>query len=340
MIPATGIDVTPDTLEISEGATVQLSVELTPPDSTDAITFESDAPEVATVSESGVVTGVSAGAANITVKAGDQSAVCAVTVAAPEMVTITINPTPAEAVVKINGSEQKSIEVLKGSQVSYEVSAEGYTPESNSVVADQTKTVDVVLNKIQVTITINPTPADATVMINDEQKSSITVDYGTEVSYEVSREGYIPTSGSVTAKSDQTVEVSLEAVVLTQFQMSSDAPEIATVNEEVSANVGISVKTEGNTGYNKVQFQFNSQRPDGANMTFKATDSQQQEFTFQNSGTWGPPEGFAIPADYSATTLFKVSADKVGSYTVNYKLVNLEDMSTICEASESIEITE
>lgn len=54
-------------------------------------------------------------------------------------------------------------------------------------------------------------------MINDEQQNSITVDYGTEVSYEVSREGYISTSGSVTAKSDQTVEVSLEAVVLTQF---------------------------------------------------------------------------------------------------------------------------
>lgn len=105
MIPATGINVTPDTLEISEGATVQLSVELTPPDSTDAITFESDAPEVATVSESGVVTGVSAGAANITVKAGDQSAVCAVTVSEPEQVTITINPTPAEAKVILNDTE-------------------------------------------------------------------------------------------------------------------------------------------------------------------------------------------------------------------------------------------
>lgn len=276
MIPATGISVTPDSLEISEGATAQLSVELTPPDSTDAISYESDAPSIASVSESGLITAVAQGSANITVSAGDQSEVCAVTVAAPEMVTVTINPTPAEAVVKINGSEQKSIEVVKGSQVSYEVS----------------------------------------------------------------KEGYISKSGSVTATSDQTVEVILDAVVLTEYQMSSDAPSTATVNEEVSANVSISVKTAGNTGYNKVQFQFDSQRPEGANMTFKATDPQQQEFTFQNSGTWGPPEGFAISADYSATTLFKVSADKPGTYTVNYKLVNLEDSSTICVASESIEITE
>lgn len=122
------------------------------------------------------------------------------------------------------------MEVLKGSEVTYSVSAEGYETETKTIIADQTKTVDVTLNKIQVTITINPTPADATVMINDEQQNSITVDYGTEVSYEVSREGYISTSGSVTAKSDQTVEVSLEAVVLTQFQMSSDAPETATVS--------------------------------------------------------------------------------------------------------------
>lgn len=187
MIPATGISVTPDSLEISEGATAQLSVELTPPDSTDAISYESDAPSIASVSESGLVTAVAQGSANITVSAGDQSAVCAVTVAAPEMVTITINPTPAEAVVKINGSEKKSIEVVKGSQVSYEVS----------------------------------------------------------------KEGYISKSGSVTATSDQTVEVSLEAVVLTQYQMSSDAPSTATVSEEVSANVTISVKTAGNTGYSR-----------------------------------------------------------------------------------------
>lgn len=46
------------------------------------------------------------------------------------------------------------------------------------------------------------------------------------------------------------------------------------------------------------------------------------------------------PSGLLSNPLFKVSADKPGTYTVNYKLVNLEDSSTICEASESIEITE
>lgn len=136
------------------------------------------------------------------------------------------------------------------------------------------------------------------------------------------------------------VTVKAAPVVHSEFQMTSDAPETATVGQEVVANVGISVKTEGNTGYAKVQFQFDSQRPEGGNITFKATDSEQQEHSFQNSGTWGPPEGFAIPADYSATTPFTVSADKAGTYTVTYKLVNLEDSSVICESTESIEITE
>ena len=64
------------------------------------------------------------------------------------------------------------------------------------------------------------------------------------------------------------------------------------------------------------------------------------EFTFTNTGEWGPPEGFDIGPDYTATTPFTISADTVGEYTVTYKLVNLEDSSTICESTESIQITE
>ena len=99
MIPATGISVTPESLEISEGATAQLSVELTPPDSTDAISYESDAPTIATVSESGLVTAVAQGSSNSTVSALSTSAVGAVTVAAPDMVTHEYNPTHDDALV-------------------------------------------------------------------------------------------------------------------------------------------------------------------------------------------------------------------------------------------------
>ena len=62
--------------------------------------------------------------------------------------TITINPTPADATVKLNGVAQFSIEVDKGMEVSYEVSKEGYTAKSATVTAETTQTIEVVLDVV------------------------------------------------------------------------------------------------------------------------------------------------------------------------------------------------
>lgn len=141
--------------------------------------------------------------------------VAAVPVPEPVMFTITINPTPSDAEVKLNGTVQSSVSVASGSSVSYEVSKTGYTPKSGSVVADSTKTVDVTLEALpveKVTITINPTPADATVKLNGVEQKSIEVDKGAEVSYEVSKADYVTKSDTVTASSTQTIDVTLDAV--------------------------------------------------------------------------------------------------------------------------------
>lgn len=50
--------------------------------------------------------------------------------------------------VKLNGVEQSSIEVDKGTEVSYEVSKEGYTAKSASVTAETTQTIEVVLEAV------------------------------------------------------------------------------------------------------------------------------------------------------------------------------------------------
>lgn len=63
------------------------------------------------------------------------------------------------------------------------------------------------------TITINPTPTDATVKQNGVEQKTIEVDKGTEVSYEVSRADYVTKSDTVTASSTQTIDVTLDAVV-------------------------------------------------------------------------------------------------------------------------------
>ena len=149
----------------------------------------------------------------------------------PVMYTITINPTPSDAEVKLNGVVQSSISVESGSSVSYEVSKDGYTPKSGSVVADSTKTVDVVLEVVpvaKVTITINPTPADATVKLNNVEQKSIEVDKGSQVTYEVSKTDYVTKSATVTASATQTIDVVLDAVSAAE----SD-PEVASLDPDV-----------------------------------------------------------------------------------------------------------
>lgn len=48
-----------------------------------------------------------------------------------------------------------------------------------------------------VTCTINPTPSDATVVINNETRNTIVAPYGTDISYTVSKEGYATQSGTL-----------------------------------------------------------------------------------------------------------------------------------------------
>lgn len=82
-IPATGVTVTPSTAEIAVDGTATLVATVTPNNATNkAVTWSSDAEGVATVSSSGVVTGVSAGTATITAttQSGSFTDTCSVTV--------------------------------------------------------------------------------------------------------------------------------------------------------------------------------------------------------------------------------------------------------------------
>lgn len=60
-----------------------------------------------------------------------------------------------------------------------------------------------------VTLTINPTPSDATVTINSEAKNTVTVPYGDTVEYSVAAEGYLTQSGTVELTEDKTIDVEL-----------------------------------------------------------------------------------------------------------------------------------
>lgn len=84
-VAVASVTVAPTTASIAVGATRQLTPTVLPANATNkAVTYTSATPATATVSASGLVTGVAAGTVNITVKTtdGNKTAVCAVTVTA------------------------------------------------------------------------------------------------------------------------------------------------------------------------------------------------------------------------------------------------------------------
>ncbi len=83
-IPATGVSVTPSTKKIEPNETVQLTSIVMPSDTTDTtVTWTSDNTSVATVTSTGLVTGIKDGTAKITAKYGDVSNYCTLTVETP-----------------------------------------------------------------------------------------------------------------------------------------------------------------------------------------------------------------------------------------------------------------
>lgn len=63
--------------------------------------------------------------------------------------TLTINPTPADSVVTINGEVRNSVTLVEGSEVSWSVSADGYEEQNGTVVLSEDTVVDVVLEEFK-----------------------------------------------------------------------------------------------------------------------------------------------------------------------------------------------
>lgn len=104
--------------------------------------------------------------------------------------TLTISTTPASATVTFNDPQGtvsgKSITVLPGTVVSYTVGGTNLTSATYSETVNSTHTVS---KKAKVTLTVNPTYSSASVSFSTSgtrSGNSLTVDYGTSVTYSVS----------------------------------------------------------------------------------------------------------------------------------------------------------
>lgn len=129
--------------------------------------------------------------------------------------TITVIPTPSNAIVYIDGVQRTSLEVIEGTEVSVEVTAAGYEPYRNRFVVNKDITITPKLVKIPeetATLTINTIPEGCTVKIDGLVRNSITVAKGTSVLWEVSKEGYSTKGGREVVDTTHSITVTLDAV--------------------------------------------------------------------------------------------------------------------------------
>ena len=131
--------------------------------------------------------------------------------------------TPSNAVVKLNGSIKKQITVTRGTVVKVEANASGYKSYTNNITVTSDRHIDIVLEEIVVvynTLTINPTPSDSTVIVNNVSSvGSISKNYpkGTTINWSVLKDGYITKSDNLVLDEDRTINVVLEEIVPDKF---------------------------------------------------------------------------------------------------------------------------
>jgi len=167
-------------LTLNRGAVQQLTASILPEEAKDTpVTWSSSKPEVATVSESGLVTAVAKGSAVITATAGGKSATCAVTVSI-DLDSITLNPSEMNLVVGNTGTigvtfdpvdaDNQNVHFTSSNTAIAEVSESGVVTAKAAGSADITVTPDTstAAPKVcKVTVTEQAIPVTSVAVVGD-----------------------------------------------------------------------------------------------------------------------------------------------------------------------------
>lgn len=131
----------------------------------------------------------------------------------------------------------------------------GITSDQLDKFFDETKNGDTEAYKYltTVTLTINPTPSDATVTINSEAKNTVTVPYGDTVEYSVAAEGYLTQSGTVELTEDTTLDIELVKEGVNEGGIEEPPIEEETAEEENVNNENDYSQNEGENVNNEVE---------------------------------------------------------------------------------------
>jgi hypothetical protein len=152
------------------------------------------------------------------------------------------------------------------------------------------------------------------------------------------KDGYARSQATTDALAEALTEVEAEPVAST-YKFSYEVPADVVAGQEVVVPVTFETDGEpGDIGYDGVRFKFAAEGPEGATVTFKAVDSNNDEYTFTNEGYWGPPGGFDLPAQYSATTEWTLVFSEAGDYTITFSLIDADTEEVIAGITDSVTI--
>ena len=250
--PVTSVTLNKANASLKVGETISLTATVKPDDATDkTVTWETSEASVATITD-GVVTAIKLGSATITAKAGDKSAVCAITVIPTPVTSVTLNQTSASlkvgetvtltATVKPDDATDKTVTwttsdasvatVDNGMVIAKKVGSATITAKAGSISAtcaitiiptpvtsvtlDQTGATLKVGETITLTATVKPDDAtDKTVKWTSSNKYVASVDQNGRITANTGGTATITaTSGSFSATCKVTVIVPVENITL------------------------------------------------------------------------------------------------------------------------------
>jgi hypothetical protein len=121
------------------------------------------------------------------------------------------------------------------------------------------------------------------------------------------------------------------------YQFLYDVPQHIVACGETTMPVTFQTDVLGFCGYDGVRYKFWADGP--GDVTFKATDPEEVEHTFVNSGYWGPETGFELPADYTETTDWTLNFSGPGEYSITFSLVDAATDELIADLTETQPLT-
>ena len=180
----------------------------------------------------------------------------------------TINPTPSNAKVTINGMETNTVSVNKGETVTWKVELDNYFNKEGSQVINEDTSIDVSLDKIIYTLKIEPIPSNANVTISSNGNviksgtgtQTVEVDRGTTINYSVNCTYYYgKSSEDITMNSNQNITVELQSkpeqtILLNPSGVSGSFAELQNANKSET----IAEKFAYTTGTNELTWNFNA----------------------------------------------------------------------------------